>query len=94
MNKKNFEAHGHACIVCRKQGEGLVCWHHLLTRKARPDLVNEPRNKIPVCQNCHNVFHQKGTDHMAKTIPQVESWLTNRGWERNFLGKWVLNQAE
>jgi hypothetical protein len=92
--QKNFEAHGHTCVVCGKQGEGLICWHHLHTRKSRPDLVDEPNNKIAVCQNDHNLFHAKGTDYMAENYPTVKKWLINRGWERNFLGKWFLPQSE
>jgi 5-methylcytosine-specific restriction endonuclease McrA len=92
---KTFEAHGHACIVCGKQGEGLVTFHHLHTRKARPDLINEPKNKIPVCQQDHNSFHAKGTDYMAEKYPKVKAWLINRGWEKDtFLGKWLLIQDE
>jgi hypothetical protein len=91
--RQNFEAHGHACIVCGMRGEGMVTWHHILTRKARPDLTNEPRNLIPVCQTHHNRFHEKGTSHMAENFPRVKNWPINRGWKFDtFLKKWTLHE--
>lgn len=91
----NFEAHGHACIVCGKQGEGLITWHHLMTRKARPDLVHAPSNLIPVDQSCHNMFHAKGTSYMAEKYPKVKSWLINRGWGYcELMQKWTLSEPK
>lgn len=92
--RKNFEAHGHACVVCWLEGEGLVAFHHLLTRKARPDLSENPMNMMPLCKGCHSLIHAKGTDYMAKAYPRVETWLQRRGWQKNFLGKWFLPGGE
>jgi ABC-type proline/glycine betaine transport system substrate-binding protein len=90
---KNYEAHGHACIVCGMIGEGLVAWHHLMTRKAHPELAEEPRNKIPVCQQDHNNFHTKGAFSMAAKHPRVSAWLINRGWQKDLTReKWLLGK--
>ena len=72
-----------ACVVFRIQGEGLVTFHHLVTRAHRRDLENESWNKIPVSLRAHNMFHQLGTDHMANKYPAVREWLLRNGWEFN-----------
>jgi 5-methylcytosine-specific restriction endonuclease McrA len=93
--QKNFEAHGHACVVCGRQGEGLVTFHHLLVKRTHSHLKHDPRNLIPVTQDCHNQFHSKGTDYMAEKYPAVKKWLINRGWQKcELMGRWVLPQDE
>ena len=75
----NFQSDS-SCVVCGESGTGKVCYHHLLTRKARPDLTNEPRNMISVCQRHHNEFHSKGIGYMANKFPLVKEWLISNGW--------------
>jgi 5-methylcytosine-specific restriction endonuclease McrA len=92
---KNFEAHGHACVVCGKQGEGLVTFHHLLVRRTHSHLKHDPRNLIPVTQDCHQLFHSKGTDYMAQKYPAVKKWLVNRGWTYcDLMKRWTLTNEE
>lgn len=77
------------CVCCGISGDGMVCYHHLLTRKARPDLKSDPRNMISVCQYHHNMFHSKGISFMANSFKTVKFFLEHNGWV--FEGdKWKL----
>ena len=80
------------CTICGIEGDGLVCEHHLLTRKAFPELQNEAFNRIPVCLNHHNLFHCNQLTKIAEIFPQVKSWLINNDWYIcEFSGKWRNN---
>lgn len=79
MSKNNFEANC-ACVVCHKLGPGLVTYHHLFTRKVYPEFQKEKWNQIPVCQGCHNKFHNKGTNYMAEKFLTVHLWLVRHEW--------------
>lgn len=81
--KKNFEA-DEPCIVCRKEGKGMVTYHHLFTQKVYPEFSHFKWNQIPVCMDHHNLdgqsFHSKGTVYMADNFPAVKKWLLDYGW--------------
>lgn len=87
----NFEAK-EPCVVCHKFGKGLVCYHHLWTRKARPEFSMVKFNMIPVCQEHHNEFHNKGTSEMAEKYPQVKEWLRQNNWIK-LQNKWTRDFA-
>jgi len=72
---------GYKCRVCKKDfsadhyfqedNNGCVnqylCGHHYPhTQKARPDLVLETDNGVPVCLDCHTLVHRG-----LKTIPEL-----------------------
>lgn len=83
----NFRAS--SCIICNNQN---ACYHHLKTRKARPDLTYEPRNMIPVCQLHHNEFHNKGINYMSQKYSLVKDFLLYNSWYFDeFLNRWVLD---
>lgn len=69
------------CIACNYFQVNSVCFHHLYTRKAHRELENVKWNMIPVCQRCHNLFHNKGTKVMADKFISVHFWLVRNGWE-------------
>lgn len=78
------------CAATGVMGVGIITYHHLYTRKSRPDLAEVGWNKIPVCRAAHNEFHNKGTSHMAKKYPSVKKWLETNNWQYdNFLNKWI-----
>lgn len=82
-----------ACVACDFWAKGMVCYHHLRTRKARPDLKDKEWNMIPVCQKHHNEFHNKGIDYMARNYLTVLHWLRRNGWSYNvFREKWLNNK--
>jgi hypothetical protein len=84
----NFMAH-EPCVACGTEGDGLVCYHHIYTRKAYPEATHKPWNQIPVCLLHHNLFHTKGTSHMASEFSSVKEWLENHGWEYDqFFTRW------
>lgn len=78
------------CIVCGMNYSKMVCYHHIYTRKARPEFENEDWNKIPVCQKHHNEFHSKGTHYMSQKYDSVAKWLKMYDWNYDsFLLKWT-----
>jgi hypothetical protein len=78
------------CAACGLQGDGLVCEHHLFTRKAYPELSEADFNRIPVCLFHHNEFHTKGTSFMAQKYTGVKIWLEMYGWTYDsFFKKWT-----
>jgi len=90
-SRKTFEAHGHACVVCGRQGEGLVTFDHILTQKAHPEYKYEPNNLMPVCLVHHNEKGAKGVSWMANKYPQYKKWLSRRSWEFCELKQtWIL----
>lgn len=79
-------------MICGHNAEREVCYHHILTRKARPDLKNEPKNMISVCQLHHNEFHSLGTREMSRKYPSVLNWLLANDWVYDgFSQKWFLS---
>lgn len=69
------------CVCCGRYTENGNALHHLITRKSNPELQNEPFVLIPVCQEDHNRFHNKGISEMAKRFPSVKAWLEDNGWQ-------------
>jgi hypothetical protein len=65
-------------VVCGGSAE----LHHLLTRKAYPELQNESWNLIPVCRVTHQDFHAYGNSYMAIKHSQIELWFSSNGWEK------------
>lgn len=76
---KNYEAH-EPCVACLKEGEGMVTFHHIFTRKVYPEFAQEKWNMIPVCQLHHNLFHSKGNSFMANNYRSIETWMKRNGW--------------
>lgn len=77
------------CIVCGKVAENGNSLHHIYTRKAHPEHSKESWNLIPVTQDCHNMFHSKGTEYMASKYPRVKDWLESNNWYQcELTGKW------
>lgn len=84
MTKNNYEAN-EPCTACLKEGEGMVTYHHIFTRKVYPEFAEESWNKIPVCKDHHGPgsgkgFHDHGTQWMAENFPPIKKWLHSNGW--------------
>jgi len=78
------------CAACGLQGDGLVCEHHIYTRKAHPEHADKPWNRIPVCLFHHNQFHTKGTSWVVLKYVGVKIWLELYGWEYDkFYKRWT-----
>lgn len=70
------------CEACFHDGSFYpLDYEHVLTRKARPDLENDPRNVMVVCRKCHQEKGSKGISHMANKYPSYHRWLLVNGWE-------------
>jgi len=69
------------CVVCGKSGAGMVCYHHVYTRKAYPEFSDETWNLIPVCLWHHNEAHRIGNVSMARKYESFNNWLIQNGWE-------------
>lgn len=90
--KENYKS-DKPCIVCNETGINKVCYHHLLTKKAHPELKSDERVLISVCQKHHSQFHNKGTSYMAETYPAIRNFLITHGWYYCQLSKkWRLEK--
>jgi len=57
LHRDNFR-----CVVadCRKRVTLQV--HHVAYRSQRPDLIDDPKNKVTICSDCHNEIHRHGAE--------------------------------
>ena len=69
------------CLVCGHDGSYQPLDHeHVLTAKARPDLVEDERNIMVLCRRCHILKGTKGVSFMADNFPQYKNWLIAKGF--------------
>lgn len=54
--------------------------HHVLGRKAYPELKDEEWNLCPLSREMHSLWHAQGMNYMAERFFQVKVWLKNNGW--------------
>ncbi len=64
------------CIVTGQAADE----HHLLSRKAYPELIDKRWNKIPISRELHTEWHLKGASYMADKYFQIKVWMVNNGW--------------
>lgn len=94
MKAKNFSS-SEPCLCCGIEGANIVCYHHILTQGAHPELIHDVRNKAPVCKPHHNDWHIYGTTKMANMYVGVRKFLINNGWDYSpFYKKWSLYEKE
>lgn len=75
------------CIVCESQ-VGIYP-DHIKCRNTRPDLINDPRNLWPLC-NEHHREKEKGLSKFVR-YHQLEDELRRRGMEYcEYLDKWFF----
>ena len=57
LHRDNFR-----CVVadCRKRVTLQI--HHVAYRSQRPDLIDDPDNKVTICASCHNAIHREGAE--------------------------------
>jgi 5-methylcytosine-specific restriction endonuclease McrA len=84
---KNYKS-DKPCIVCSEARDKMVTYHHIYSRKAFPEFSTAPWNLIPVCQPCHNLFHNKGDITMMDKFFSVRKWMELNGW-KVFNGKLI-----
>ena len=78
-----------ACATIMRQRT----FHHVYTRKSRPDLSEFSRNKMPLCLEHHNLIHAQGTTYMSNKFLGVRVWLEKNGWYFcSFQKKWRLEE--
>lgn len=46
-------------VPCEIDGSRCIDIHHILTRKKRPDLINDITNLMGLCRECHEKFGDK-----------------------------------
>lgn len=85
--KQNYSSN-EPCVHCGLVDPQRVCFHHVFTRKARPDLVSEKWNLLSVCQQAHNLIHTKGTSWFVSKYPNAALWMAQSDWYINELGDW------
>jgi len=72
--RKNYQSF-EPCTACGTESVQR-CYHHIFTRKARPDLAEESWNKMSLCMKCHTEVHQIGMGKFIK-YERVYKWLTD-----------------
>ena len=72
--RQNPERNFSKCDYC---GVISIDLHHLLTRKERPDLVNNPDNVVPLCKNVHDfITRNQLSDEMKALYETAEAdWI-------------------
>lgn len=83
----NFEAK-EPCVICLKFGKGLVCYHHIWTRKAHPEYAMAKWNLFPCCFMCHQLMHSKPLSEIAEKNKDVKKWLMKNDW-KFIANKWT-----
>ena len=88
MNRlKNYKSDS-PCIVCLKEDENSVCFHHVKTRKSGG--TDDSWNMMPLCQQHHNEVHNKGLSLFSALYYQALKWLTKNGCEYDsHFNKWT-----
>jgi hypothetical protein len=80
------------CLVCGHDGS----YHpldpdHVATQKARPDLIDNPKNIMTLCRLHHTMKGAKGISFMCEKFPVYKQWLLDNGWTFDeFDKKWRL----
>lgn len=81
-----MEKHHYECQECLKKGRytRAKVVHHINELKQRPDLAlneyyidgkgNKKRNLIPLCQECHNIAHNRICSNEYKKQLNEERW--------------------
>lgn len=67
------------CTACATMSVDR-CYHHIYTRKAHPEFINESWNLMSLCAVHHNMIHIKGMPYMADKFPNIKAWLENNNW--------------
>ena len=76
------------CRACGKEPAGDC--HHILTRAARPDLIADPRNLLPLCRKHHTEIHNIGTTYFADKYALFGEFR-DRGFYQDCFNKWRLD---
>ena len=64
------------CTICHDKAE----LHHVYTRKASPELENEPYNLLPLCRMHHCAVHAIGMKEFANQYGSIRKWLQLNEW--------------
>ena len=56
---------------CAKCGESAVTLHEIVPKSKRPKTWNEPSNRIPLCNKCHNFCHARGAKRVRDELRQL-----------------------
>jgi 5-methylcytosine-specific restriction endonuclease McrA len=76
---KNFESK-EPCLICGTCGDGLVCLHHTLTKKAHPEYRYSSWNLMPLCFFCHAKAHSMSLADFSFKYKNVAEWLIMNNW--------------
>jgi hypothetical protein len=64
------------CLVCAAPGPGVDI-DHVIPRSLRPDLVDEPTNKAPLCRKCHDLKGPKGNYKLKVEVRAADATFVN-----------------
>lgn len=67
------------CVACGTMSVDR-CYHHIYTRKAKPELINEKFNLMSLCSTHHVECHAKGLNIFSMKYHNVKDWLFKNDW--------------
>lgn len=72
--------YGGRCVVCKRKAVDI---NHIVPRSADHALIDDWRNKVPLCKTCHDEYHDGGvTEEKMKTMKKMQhDFLIARGKE-------------
>jgi hypothetical protein len=79
------------CIICHKKAE----IHHVKTRKAYPEYIDENWNHMLLCREHHTLIHMKGLNFMAQNYNAIRAFLIFNCWQfDDYSKKWLPPRFE
>ena len=81
------------CIACGTMSVDR-CYHHIYTRKAHPEFINESWNLFSCCAKCHEYLHKVGMLKASENNTKIKKWLFENGWNICQLRKTWRHNAE
>lgn len=86
---KDFKSN-EGCIIC---GDNNACYHHIHSKKSRPDLRQNHNNLMSLCLKHHQEIHSIGRQSFIKKY-NLDWYMFAKGWIQTHDGKWFLDIAK
>jgi len=64
-----FDLYGGKCIMCKHKA---VTLHEIIPKSKRPKTWNTPENRVPVCNKCHRMIHDKGSKNYISVLTDLQ----------------------
>ena len=58
------------CILCDRRK--AVTLHEIIPRSKRPKAWQDPKNRVPVCAECHTHIHTLGAKNFVSVLTELQ----------------------